>query len=52
MASRATCQQVVDDQTGRRCGNPGKVRLGLFAILCDECAAQAERAVRAAWGID
>jgi hypothetical protein len=49
-----TCQQVVDDRTKRRCGKPARprLRLGLYTILCDECAARAKRCALAAWGID
>jgi hypothetical protein len=52
MARWPLCQQVMDDRTKRRCGKAGKLRMGLCAILCDDCNTRAERIVRAAWGIE
>lgn len=47
-----TCQQVIDDRTKQRCGKPAQPRIGLFALLCDECAEKCQRILERLWGIE
>ena len=46
-----TCQQVVDKRTGRRCGKPATMWVGLGAVLCYECGKKAADAADRYWRI-